>query len=107
MNILNISEDVLYNEILLRLGVRDILSLKLTCKSFNDLLDNNLNILFVKRIENSLNKVFDSKLIDFYKFLENNNVAISGSYITQCIINEYYQFSDIDIIINCSKKVGN
>lgn len=66
------------------------------------------NTLINKNIVNNINLrlslVFGDKLDIFKKFLEDTKSFISGSFIVQCILDETYNGSDIDVYINKSKS---
>lgn len=58
---------------------------------------------FIQNINSRLADVFGDKLDTFKKFLEDTQSFISGSFIMQCILEEKYDGSDIDIY-TCKKE---
>jgi hypothetical protein len=58
------------------------------------------NTQYLKNINDRLKKIFtDEQYVKFKLLLENNNAVISGSFIIQCILNEIWEDSDIDIFV--------
>jgi hypothetical protein len=72
--------------------------LKLSNKNFNKYIT--LDIIktsIIKEINRRLTIIFGDKLNNFKQVLDNNKAIISGSFIIQCILGEYWTNSDIDI----------
>ena len=77
---------------------KDFLMLKYVCKYYHK----NITVMDVKRciisnINLRLKKILGDNYDTFIKYISKHNVAISGSFIIQCILEEYYEDSDIDI----------
>src|SRR5437868_9219660 len=73
----------------------------ITCKLFH--LKFNIKSNLIYEINFRLNKIFGDKTDDFKQLLKDTNSVISGSFIIQCLLNEYWN-TDIDIYI---PTIGN
>lgn len=77
----------------------ELYRLKLTCKQFNQAIDDDLLSQAVKNaIMQRLKRDIDD-FVQFEEFFNSTNAFISGSFIIQNILGEYYDNSDIDIYI--------
>jgi len=84
-------------EVLSYLKPVDIYKLSLTSKYYH----RNINVenYIVKEINRRLYDIFNDKLDQFIILLKQLKAVISGSFIIQCILGEYYNGSDIDVFI--------
>jgi len=66
-------------------------------------------VKFVDRVNRRLFGLFDNqKQFDSFKReLEASEAIISGSFLVQCIINEHWEDSDIDIFVPCKFLMGD
>lgn len=91
--------DIFTSHIYQNLSIINIYNLSLTCKAYSNInkikLVDRLNEIINIRLE----KIFGDKISEFYSILQNTGGIISGSYILQCILNEKWDNSDIDIYI--------
>lgn len=79
----------------------DLYHLKLTSKYFRQIITQDIiNYSIVSNINNKLENEYQGIL----DFLKNNKAFISGSFIIQNILNEYYVNSDIDIYFPFTDK---
>lgn len=69
------------------------------------LTDNMIKKKFIRNINSRLTKVFGNNVDVFKKFLEDTQSFISGSFIMQCILEEEYLDSDIDIYTTNKKNI--
>lgn len=65
---------------------------------FAELYNLNMEIYTAKAIENKLKILFEEDYTEVKKFMEDNNVVISGSYILETLLNEEYN-TDIDFYL--------
>lgn len=90
--------DVIKHKISDYLSVKDMYNLSLTSKYFLTLINEKfLNELIVKKITGNLKKVFEEDYASFARMMHETGGVISGSFILQCILNEKWENSDIDI----------
>lgn len=81
------------------LGAIELCCLKLTCRQFNETITyDKINKMIIKSIENRL-KNYVGDYEEFQQFLIKTKAFISGSFIIQCILDHYYNDSDLDIYI--------
>lgn len=98
---MNIAQDIFKGEILPKLGIRDIINLKVTNKSYYDNID--INDIISNKITKRLKTIFEDKWEGFSKELERSGAVISGSFIIQCILDEQWDDvskQDIDIYVS-------
>lgn len=67
-------------------------------KNYNTMLRTLIKRSVLSEIENRLRDIFDD-LPQFLQILAKSKSVISGSFIIQCILNEYWNDTDIDIYI--------
>lgn len=87
------------------MSIRDIYELHKVNRKSND----KLNMDFIldcikKRIKNELMRIFGNEYNAFVRALIKSNAVISGSFILQCILDERWANSDIDIYLNNYEK---
>lgn len=84
-------------EIIKFLKPKDCYHYTVTCKTYY----NNFNIKqnVIDEINNRLLGIFGTKLNDFKSLLQRTGSFISGSFIIQCLLDEYWTNSDIDIYV--------
>lgn len=85
----------------------DLYKLRFTNKFYLD----NITLLTIKQsilrqINLRLSSIFGDKLDEFKKLLNDTKGAISGSFIVQCILDEYWNNSDIDIYFPCPTETS-
>jgi len=88
--------ELLDNEIVPLLGLTELVSLKLCCRSMYYL---DIHLILLTNIEKKIQETFGESTNLFYDFLQITGAAISGSWLVQIIRNEYFPCSDIDIIV--------
>lgn len=77
---------------------KDMWNLVQTSKYFNKYIDKNIiNECIIINIQKRLRNVLGIKYDAFIKYITKYNIIISGSFIIQCILNEHYGGSDIDL----------
>lgn len=95
--------DVFYNDPLCKicqfLDPTSIYNLSLTTKTFMPIIiqSNMMHNSIINNVNDNLYKMFDNKTKEFKNLLEKYKCVISGSFIVQSIIDEYWEGSDIDI----------
>ena len=92
------------NEIIHKLPRRELYYLSLTCKIYNKLI--NFNQLVIDTIQDRLQKEFGPHYDNIVKLMKDTGAFISGSFIIQCILDEYWtsltdSYMDSDINILC------
>ena len=87
--------DDIFMEINKSLNLYEIFILSLTCKTLHTKFDVKKTI--IQRINKRLKEDLICNINEFKDYLNNNGLVISGSYIIQCITNERWNSSDIDI----------
>ena len=60
----------------------------------------------IYNIHKRLKYLLDDKYEKFMYYMKKSNAALSGSFILQCILDEYWNDSDIDIYLYCDCKIG-
>ncbi len=79
----------------------DLYNLKLTCKFYcKEITFENIKYVVVKNITKKLISCSDINYDNLVSYMEKHNVYISGSFILQCILNEYWNDTDIDLYAN-------
>lgn len=73
----------------------DIYNFNKTCKFCHQYI--NIKESIIDEINYRLHLIFGDRLIDFKENMQKSRCVISGSFILQCILNEYWEKSDIDI----------
>jgi hypothetical protein len=77
---------------------KDLYSLKFVSKYYYKNIDEKtITNSIIINIHKRLKQVLDKKYDTFIKFIEKKSIVISGSFIMQCILCEYYENSDIDL----------
>lgn len=76
--------------------------LTLTNKFFHKYV--NVKTSIVKMINNRLSEIFAEQVDDFKKYMKENDCIISGSFVLQCILGEYWPNSDIDLCVLASDQ---
>lgn len=87
------------NDIFSRLAAKDIYTLSLTCKKFNTFFKDLLKEAILNKINQEFKEIFGDKNNEFKKLLSETNAIITGSFMIQCMLGEYWEGSDIDIFI--------
>lgn len=87
------------------MSIRDIYELHKVNRKSNE----KLNMAFIvdcikKRIKDELIRIFGDEYDAFVSALVKSNAVISGSFILQCILDERWANSDIDIYLNNYEK---
>ena len=102
--------DFIKEEIFGKLTPLGLYNMKLSNKRLNNYIT--LSIVknsVIREIDTRLSLIFGDKYDDLNKILDETKAVISGSFIIQCILGEYWENSDIDIyfpIIN-NKEYSN
>lgn len=92
--------DMFLYEIIKYLSPENIYDLKLINKYYNlKITYNHLKFPIINNINQRLNLIFEEHFVGFKKILKSTNSCISGSFMLQCIHNEYFRYSDIDIYV--------
>ncbi len=79
-------------------------NLKLTNKwHFKEIKIQNIKQVVIKNIIIKLKEFTNINYNDFVSYLEQNNMSISGSFVLQCILDEYWDGSDIDLYSDVNK----
>jgi hypothetical protein len=93
-------QDPFYNHILPNINPLDIITLRQTCKHYNDTLNtSHFENRVISIINNKLNIIFGDDFEEFKLIMDKSKAIISGSFIIQTILNEYWPGSDIDIYL--------
>ena len=80
---------------------KDIWTMNKTIGSIGkDFMKKYLEKSIIRSINNRLRSILDGNLNKFKKILQDTQSIISGSFIMQCILDEHWQKSDIDIFIS-------
>ena len=103
--------DIIQNEIGKYFTTIDIYKLAITMPQFRSIYFASLiKRLIIKEITNRLKLMMGNKYEDFVKLMKELHGFISGSFIIQCMLNEKWDNSDIDIYIpiignNVTKRI--
>ena len=90
--------DFVKQEIFIRIPTLYLYNLKLCNKFWNKYITlSMMTESIINEINTRLSLIFKDKYDDFNKILDNTKAVISGSFIIQCILGEYWENSDIDI----------
>lgn len=90
--------DYFYYNIITRLTPLDLLNLKRTNKLFSSIVTFSImKKLILYYINKRLLLIFGENTNKIKEILNNTKTVISGSFLIQCILNEYWNDSDIDI----------
>lgn len=82
------------------LSIKDIYRLSLVSSAFYKKINRDyMTIHMQRRIEAKLKEIFNSEYGIFIKKMHEARAVISGSFILQCILNEKWENSDIDIYV--------
>lgn len=92
---MNLCNDII-NEIMTYLHPIDIYHLKSSCLFFYNL---DMKKYIIDKINERLFEIFGDRLSDFKQCLKNTGAVISGSFLLQCVLNERWEGSDIDIYV--------
>lgn len=93
-----INTDLFNCDLVTYLSPLSLYNLKLTCKSiFKSITVSHIKTSIIYRINMRLSLIFGDKLLEFKKTLNGTKAIISGSFIIQCILSEYWIGSDIDV----------
>ena len=77
---------------------KDFFVLKYVCKYYYKYITkNDIKKKIISTIHERLKKVLNIQYETFIKYISKNYISISGSFIIQCILGEYYEESDIDM----------
>jgi hypothetical protein len=79
------------------LSIIDLYNLMLSCKYFVKILRKNIIKKVIFEIDRRLQFIFKENYDDFKMTMHNSGAIIGGSFITQCILNEHWAGSDIEI----------
>lgn len=98
------------NEIIHKLPRRELYYLSLTSTNYNKLI--NFNQLVINTIQDRLKKEFGNHYDNIVKLMNDNGAFISGSFILQCILDEYWTsltdiYMDSDINLVCPHYGNN
>ncbi len=73
-------------------------NLKLTNKwHLKEITFQNIKYVVIKNITRKLKELVDIDYNEFVSYMEQNDISISGSFVLQCILDEYWLKSDIDL----------
>jgi hypothetical protein len=73
-------------------------NLKYVSKTLNKIIDDDFICqLTIQIMTNRLLPIFKEHYNTFIQFIKTNNIVISGSFLIQCLLNEKYPQSDIDL----------
>lgn len=101
---MNINKDILRGEILPKLRIKDIINLRQVDRQYKDeITKEDINRYICNKITKRLAEIFDDKWPGFKKELERSGAVISGSFIIQSILDEYWaedSKQDIDIYVS-------
>jgi hypothetical protein len=76
----------------------DFCNLRRVSKYYNkNITQNDITITIINSIQKRLQQILGQYYDKFMKYIEKNGINISGSFIIQCILGEYYDDSDIDL----------
>jgi len=74
--------------------------LSLTCKQYHKIITkDNIKKSIICEINRRLNSIFDDKYVEFMRLLNDANATIMGSFITQCMLGESWEDTQIHIVI--------
>lgn len=88
----------------------DLYNLKMSTKyHYNLITYSDIKYVIISNIINKLQEMIDVKINDLLKFMDKYEITISGSFIIQCILNEYWVDSDVDMYtyssVNLNKNI--
>jgi hypothetical protein len=98
-NLISIAKHDAFNNILIHFSIFDVYNLSITCKTLSYLHDK-MSLVLNKIIDTRLYEIFGNETQIFKQLLEETGGIISGSFVLQCILNEKWDNSDIDIYIS-------
>ena len=76
-------------------------NLKLTNKWHYKFINlSHIKLMVINNITNKLKELVNINYENLIKYMEKYNLSISGSFVLQCILNEYWTNSDIDFYTN-------
>jgi len=79
---------------------KDLYNLMLTCKYYiKNSLKNDFKSIIINEINRRLRLIFKDDFDEFKKAMQESNAVIVGSFITQCILDERWEYSDISICV--------
>lgn len=82
------------------ISLTDLYNLSLICKKMYKILHNKILPIFKSNIVNNLKYIFKDQYIIFIKQMYKYQAKIYGSFIIQCLLEETYDNSDVDIFID-------
>ena len=94
---MNIPDDIVQG-IILYLKPKDAYNLIITCHNYKKKFNIKKNL--INEINYRLYNIFGDKLDQFKKLMKDTQSVISGSFIIQCLLDEYWDCSDIDIYVS-------
>jgi hypothetical protein len=92
----------LFNLICEKLNNKDLYSLYCVNEEIKKKITKFLEIRTLSSISKKLEEVFENSIHEFLRALKESYAVISGSFLLQNILNEFYEFSDVDIYIPTS-----
>lgn len=100
----SLPKDILHNEICKYITPRDIYHLSFVSKHLNrymriSTIKSVLSISLKLQIDIQLSKIFGNYLSEFYQSLDESNGVISGGFLLQCMLDETWFDSDVDIFM--------
>ncbi len=91
------SDWFVYN-MLEHLNAKDLYSLKMSTKfHYKEIKYKDIKNVIIKTVINRLESETNIKIDVLLNYMEKNKISISGSFILQCILNEFWADSDIDM----------
>ena len=80
------------------LSPKDLFTLKYVCKYYyKNITPKDIKNTIILTIHKRLKQVLNAQYDVFIKYISKNQIVISGSFIIQCILGEYFEDSDIDM----------
>ena len=100
-----IDNDLIFYTIQNFLNPMDLFSLRQLNKYFlKKVKQNSVYRLVLRNMNDMLTEIFGDNATEFKRLIELTRAVISGSFITQCILNEYWEGSDIDVFISIDNE---
>src|SRR5579863_10520811 len=101
-----IDNDLIYYTIQTFLNPMDLFSLRQVNKYFLKRVNkNSVYRLVLRNINDIFIEIFGDDATEFKRLIELTCAVISGSFITQCVLNEYWRRSDVDVFISIDNKI--
>ena len=95
------------NIIINSLPMTDVYNLSLTCKLLHNKLQIKLKQRFRNNICDRLKCIFGQHYDDFVKQMVVHEASIFGSFLIECLLEENFEYSDIDIFIGDYNKYNS